>query len=347
MAYGNQMHHPDSQFLKALGIALIVNSHLDGYYPIHYFATGGAIGNSIFFALSAFGLSLSQQRKNKSFAEWLTDRIGRIYPSLWIVLLLLYGPILVWRGRLSFETITIFVGYFFNPPFWFLQALLAYWIIAFPLLKDSRKQALLLCLSASSVAYIGCYAFVLDLSQWSVEKSPFDLIHYFMMFLFGIYLASHNKSIKYSGALDYLCLLVIVGFLYLHKYLMMEGFSLHYQFLQQLMMYPIVYFLLKIARGPLVTTIVRASKSGSRIVDFCANNTLEIYLIHETIIYPVLAIGLPFPANVAILVATTVGLSSIVNRISNGFRTRISQGHRAVRVRDSRQQALEEANGAT
>jgi len=106
------MKHPDTQFLRALAIILVINSHLDRYYPIPYIGTGGAIGNSIFFFLSAFGLHISQLNQSQYFREWFGKRIGRIYPSLWIVLISLYMPIMIARGKLSISTATTFIGYF-------------------------------------------------------------------------------------------------------------------------------------------------------------------------------------------------------------------------------------------
>jgi len=69
------MKYPDTQFLRALAILLVINSHLDKYYRIPYIGMGGAIGNSMFFFLSAFGLYLSQQKQSQNFKEWFTRRI--------------------------------------------------------------------------------------------------------------------------------------------------------------------------------------------------------------------------------------------------------------------------------
>ena len=40
--------------LRTIAVFLIVNSHLALFYPYGYFATGGAIGNAIFFHLRVF-----------------------------------------------------------------------------------------------------------------------------------------------------------------------------------------------------------------------------------------------------------------------------------------------------
>jgi len=318
-----KIRHPDTQFLRALAIMLVINSHLKSYYPISHLGTGGAIGNSVFFFLSAFGLYISQQEVNKHFRDWFTNRIGRIYPSLWIVLISLYMPSFIWQGKLSYSTITTFISYFFNPPFWFLQALLVYYLLAFPLLKNLWKTNILLILGLLSLLYIGCYITIVDLSRWSVEESPFDLIHYFMVFIFGIYIAKKNKDIVYSGVKDYLYLCSLIGLFYAHKFLMLKGLYLEYQFLQQASIYPILYYLLKISRSPLIVTKLLSSPYLSRSVAFIANNTLEIYMVHETISYPVLYMQMPFPINIIAFLILTVSLSAVVNRLAKAVRRRI------------------------
>ena len=318
-----KMKHPDTQFLRALAILLVINSHLDKYYPIPYIGTGGAIGNSIFFFLSAFGLYISQQEHNKHFAEWFTNRIGRIYPSLWIVLISLYMPIMIVRGELTYNTVITFIGYFFYPPYLFLQALLVYYLLAFPLLKNLWKTNLLVILGMLSLLYIGCYVSIVDLSRWSVEDSPFDFIHYFMVFIFGIYIAKKNKDIGSSGPKDYFYLFSIIGLFYIHKFLMLKGLYLEYQFLQQLSMYSIVYYLLKISRSQFVMTKLMRSPVLSCVVNFLSNNTLEIYIVHQTISYPIRYMQMPFPVNIIVLLILTFGLSALVNRLANSIRKRI------------------------
>lgn len=88
---------------------------------------------------------------------------------------------------------------------------------------------------------MGGYLTVVDLSRWSVENSPFDLIHFFIIFVFGIYIVKKNKDIIYSGVRDYFFLIAIVVLIYLHKFLMLKGYFLEYQFMQQLAMYRLFF----------------------------------------------------------------------------------------------------------
>ena len=147
------MKYPDTQLLRAIAIVLILNSHMDNYYPIHQLATGGAIGNSIFFFLSAFGLSLSQKKIRKTFSAWYASRISRIYPSVWIVIVFLILPIMFQAKSITPNSIMVYLGYFYYPPFWFLQALLIYYLLTFRLLNIEDNRLIILVIAILALIF--------------------------------------------------------------------------------------------------------------------------------------------------------------------------------------------------
>lgn len=314
------MNYPDTQFLRALGMLLIINSHLDGYYPISHIGTGGALGNSIFFCLSAFGIYFSQQRNSKPFSEWFKGRISRIYPSMWIVLIFLKMPAMLILGTFSADYIITFIGQFFNPPHWFLRALLVYYVLSFFLLKVDKRNNLFFMFGTLGILYFALYFSWVDLSQWSVEDPPFKWIHYFMIFLFGIYLAMKNKSITYTGSHNFIVLLLLVALVYGHKFLMTKGLYPEFQFIQQAAMYPIVFYLLKISRSPFVSLMLSKSKVISSIVQFISDHSLELYIIQETLANPVLKLNLPFPLNAMTFIILIFIFSAIVNKLAGVIR---------------------------
>ena len=53
-------------FLRALAAVLITNSHYTGVYPMNIIASGGLLGDVIFFALSGFVLSNIKE----NFVAW-------------------------------------------------------------------------------------------------------------------------------------------------------------------------------------------------------------------------------------------------------------------------------------
>lgn len=155
------------------------------------------------------------------------------------------------------------------------------------------------------------------MSKWSIEKIPFVIINYFIIFIFGIFIARRNDKIIYSGIMNYIWLFLFVGLIYLHKYFITKGILIEFQFVQQAALYPMLYYLLKISRSPFVLSILMNNKSFSRIVNFIANITLEIYIVHETIILYVLKAKLPFPLNLIVLLTLTFTLAILVKKLSD------------------------------
>lgn len=305
-------------------MVLIINSHLDAYYPIPHIGTGGAIGNSVFFCMSGFGLYLSQEKKYKSFSLWIKDRINRIYPSTWIVLAFLSIPIMIFLGQFDSQNVLTVIGHFFYPPFWFLQALLAYYLLSFFLFKKGQKNTLFCVLGALAILYIALYISWVDLSKWSVEALPFKLIHCFIIFLFGIYLAMKNNSIVYTGWHNYIVLILLITVVYGHKFLMSKGLYPEFQFIQQAAMYPIMFYLLKISRAPFLSSILIKSTVLLCVVRFISDHSLELYIIHETISMPVLKFNFLFPINMIFFLILTFILSAMVHRLSVAFRNKIN-----------------------
>ena len=67
-------------WLKVLAVFLVMNSHMQICYPKYGFlASGGAIGDALFFFASGFTLFLGRTMR---FDNWYKRRINRIYPSI-------------------------------------------------------------------------------------------------------------------------------------------------------------------------------------------------------------------------------------------------------------------------
>lgn len=70
-------------FLMFWAVLLVVNSHLEGMYvvPFKPLATGGIIGDALFFFCSGYKLFLGHFDR---FDNWYKRRVVRVYPSLLI-----------------------------------------------------------------------------------------------------------------------------------------------------------------------------------------------------------------------------------------------------------------------
>lgn len=95
-------------FLRAVAAILITNSHYTGVYPLEIFASGGLLGDVLFFALSGFVLA----NISEDFINWYKKRLIRIYPSIWIITIAYIA-----LGFYTFEDWTI-ISYLLYPTYY-------------------------------------------------------------------------------------------------------------------------------------------------------------------------------------------------------------------------------------
>lgn len=300
-------------FLRFLAIILVINSHMDSLYPVPMFATGGAMGNSLFFMLSAFGLLLSENHRPQTFTQYYVKRLVRIYPVVWTNVLFLVLPITLFyyfTSTIDYQTMTqvyylnnplTVIGMIFYPPYWFLQALMFFYLVGFFFLKNYTNKKTVLAMLILAIIYVVSYAQFSNFSMLVIEQTiAFKLIFYAMVFLFGIYFASINDKIIYSGVRDYMILVGIVILIYLHKILWMKGIATEYQFIQQLLIFPMLYYFMKISHSPLIVDVIMKRPVISSVITLIGAMTLELYIVHGTI-RPIVVKYLPgFPENVAV-----------------------------------------------
>src|SRR5689334_21784329 len=75
----------NTRVLSTLAAILIVNSHMEGYYPIPVLAGDGLFGYGLFFFIAGIGLGLSAKRDLRSFGPYYWRRFARIYPTYWLM----------------------------------------------------------------------------------------------------------------------------------------------------------------------------------------------------------------------------------------------------------------------
>jgi hypothetical protein len=78
----------DSTLLFVLSISLIVNSHLESYYPAPWLAADGLFGNTTFFLLSGFAISKTLRRNRPSLQSYVGRRLTKLYPASFVAVVL-------------------------------------------------------------------------------------------------------------------------------------------------------------------------------------------------------------------------------------------------------------------
>ena len=307
----------ETDFLKFIAIALIFNSHCDKFYPYPVFATGGAIGNSIFFSLWSFGLYLSEQKQPREFGQWIYRRISRLYPAIWCVVIFLIFPLDLITLKAEFGSLEKYLTFLLAPPFWFLKAILFYLILVFIFISRPSSKNLLVATFLVTILYFIFYFRFLNLNKFSIESLPFKYIFYFLIVIYGIFLGRMNTKIKFSGFRDLFFFIFFVSVMYIHKYFIYKGFVYAYylQFIQQILLFFIVFFLFKISRSPFVKNTIMDNRIFNILIPFVSNITLEIYIVHFSFRNHLVNLNFGFPFNVIIFLTLTLILSVLINRI--------------------------------
>ena len=106
--------------LKAIATLLITNSHYEVVYPIKILATGGLLGNSIFFLVSGFCLSNIKE----NFFLWFRKRIIRIYPACTIITILS----IVSAGELSGSVVEFVRNFIYPTRYGFIAKIIGLYI---------------------------------------------------------------------------------------------------------------------------------------------------------------------------------------------------------------------------
>ncbi len=310
----------DTLFLRAIAILLITNSHLDALYavgPLSQLSAGGALGNSLFFMLSGLGLGLGGLKKGtQPFREWMRRRLSRIYPSVWIVVILLaIGFEFSWK---IWDMKDYFHELFYPTLYWFISALVVFYLLLYPLLKKQCDQWLVIAFFLLFIPYLLFYFTVVDLTTFSVEGGGyFKWIYYFQIMILGVWLAGRYKKLegkRPSGQdLIFLALtLLTYGGL---KILIAMGYGAEFQCFVQWLMFPFVYYALKIAQHPWVKALYKHPVSGFFIM-VLGTATLEIYLVQHHI-YTLAFLGaIMFPLNILVFSIICVPLAYGIHKLS-------------------------------
>ena len=298
--------------LKCAGALLIINSHMESLYPKSALATGGALGNALFFICSGFLLE-------NRIGSW--QERGRGLRSLLSFLLKIYVPVTIatvlWAGR-DFPYTNFFLKYIWPTYYWFPAAVILFYIAYLPLRKCGILFQRFPCfLLAMGIFYALYYVLLLDTSGWVVEtpglltvESNFKLIYCFVIFCFGGWI--YQKDI-----MDFtirLCMgfrPVSVISLYVVKFLFTrEPVFYHLQFLNQL---SVILFA--------VSALIVVKRSGRKerkrdLISLISGLSLELYLVQFPCIGYAQKTGWVFPLNFLAALGLIFVSALVLNRIA-------------------------------
>lgn len=303
--------------LKLLAILIVFNSHCDALFPISVFATGGAIGNSLFFIVSGYLLSI---KKDDSFLKFIWKKVMRIYPAVYVTSLI--NAVYFKNLPQSFTELVVYL--IWPTRYWFVGAILLFYFLIWGLKKIKFEQHILKYSTCVAIIFLLYYLFFVDKTQWSMEieglsniAGYFKCIHYFYIFSIGYFIKVHNEAIKnrVKTKMPLLAALFIICFwgqLTL-KYCMNCGIiSFFFQFVIHIIDILCAVSMLLLTLSIAEDYEIRVGRKPiQKVINCLSSVSLEIYFMQFLFID--ICIGVVFPINIMIAFISTGSVALLIN----------------------------------
>lgn len=290
--------------LKFFGALLITNSHFSVLYGNYSFlATGGTLGDVLFFFCSGYTLFLGRVGR---FDNWYKRRINRIYPSV-----LAWGLIgsVVWGYEGDLSYLLLYGGG------WFVQCILVYYIVFYILIRFGRRhlQSLFVVFTIISIVAFFCWPKETTYMMWGAtmyKLIPFSL-YMFLGALMGV-VTNEGKRAFYSVSAKTHAIVTICSVLMWYGIFIMARYSetmSQFQIVSILPLMTFAYSFYNVCKSNVVQRLYRSRYLGW-VMSFISGLCLEIYICQA----PFVRGFLPnlFPLNILIAFCGIVTLAYCV-----------------------------------
>lgn len=187
--------------LKFLAVFLIINSHMDALYVKYdVLATGGAIGDVLFLFASGYTLLLS--KRNLCFDNWYKRRINRIYPSVFVCVVM--GTMFI--SKHSINLTALWGGEF-------IVAIMVYYILIFGI-KKYAISFIPHILGVIGLVTLLVYVFWFPYKYETGERGMYGIttlfrwIPYFSFMLLGAWMGMKRNEIKFKSQRDFILMFI-------------------------------------------------------------------------------------------------------------------------------------------
>lgn len=293
--------------LKFFAVLLITNSHMANLYVrFGVLATGGAIGDVLFFFCSGYTLFLSKQR---SFGNYYKRRISRIYPTVFMWALL--SSFLFNNNDNMLEIVKSGGG-------WFVSCIMIYYVVLYFIRKfafDYLKPVFLILLFASFVAYYfwknesHVLIYGLTYLKWGL---------YFLYMLLGAMIGCGKMKVGYlSFKKDLLAFLVSLILFY---GLLLAGTKnelfFRLQIFTLLPLLGITYYFYKLCKSSCFLKLIE-NKYSAPIVKIVSGLCLEIYIVQYWVMTD--RLNSIFPLNILLVFVGITCFAYVLRCLSRWF----------------------------
>ena len=245
---------------------------MDRMYPagLSFLATGGAIGDALFFFISGYTLFLKPMGGFSAFPNWYKRRINRIYPTVFAVAIL---------GCVFFHSHRDIIEIVFNSG-WFVTCIMFYYFFIY-IIGSYYKNSIVTI--SVSVLVITAIWFFLDCmtpgySMYSLKTSKICLLFFFVFMLLGAYVGSLRQRIVARPKRDWPLLLLSVIVFYLVQYLGVRFKTPYCQFFSLFALWAVVFYMYKVCSIRWAQRVYY-SQLGFYAIRLIGGLCLEIYLV--------------------------------------------------------------------
>lgn len=291
--------NPAVDIMRFLAAILITNSHMDYLYPekLSFLATGGTIGNALFFFCSGFTLFLKPMDGILQFPNWYKRRINRIFPTVFAVAII---------SCVFFDSHKDIIGVIFGSG-WFIRCILVYYIFIYFIGSYCKNRIVpigLFIVLATAIWFFIVYD-TPGFFMYSLNTSSICLLFYFLFMLLGAKIGMETDKIIIKPKRDLLLLLVSLAFFFVCLILGSKKFLL-FQLLSIVPLLGIVYYLFKVGESGCIKRIYD-NKVCKFFIMLIGGLCLEIYLVQRYVFTD--EYNQYFPLNIFVLFVLIIVLS--------------------------------------
>lgn len=265
--------------LRAIAAIIITNSHYTEVYPISIIASGGLLGDIIFFAVSGFGLA----NVKLEFKFWYVKRILKIYPAIWII-----TSIYLILGFYTLDGSSL-LSYFIYPTYYhFIGSIIILYIPYYIIAKNNiLRENIIRIMIIVFIIYMVIYLSIYDTSYYHIDtvREPMIRFLFFESMLLGLYFRdNHHDYVNKNYKSNWIKMILILGVYFISKLLFTKIDSISsLQFINQLIIFSSLYHVLKSFSG-IENQLDNLNKNMRTIIKFIADITLQIYAVQYVII---------------------------------------------------------------
>jgi peptidoglycan/LPS O-acetylase OafA/YrhL len=299
----------DTTLPMALATLLIVNSHLESFYPLRWLAGDGLLGNYLFFLLSGLRMAASRGIKD-DFLSFFKARILRIYPAVWLAALC----IVLVKGLP--DSLSEFVRVYIWPTDFTYVALIMpfyagyYWMYRIEAKIEPARWCMFL-----GLFWVVAVNFVrTPMHAFSDVPQVVHVTDYFIVFMLGVFFqrSAQARNLSVSALLF---LLSWLAYFTVKLAVMKMSFFSQYWLVHLLGVSAACSTFLFLGRSQ--WTVLHGVPK--KLACFLADHSLEIYVTHSTLIQVLNLQRMAFPLNIITLCALTIMSAWSLRKVTSIF----------------------------